>query len=1064
VLRRNILVIGSGPIVIGQAAEFDYAGVQACRALREEGHRVVLVNSNPATIMTDPEVADAVYLEPLTVASLEAIIACERPDAILPTLGGQTGLNLAVDLSEAGIVQKYGVELLGTPLATIVLAEDRAAFKAKMIEIGEPVPHSLIVHAVEDGIAFGQEMGYPLVVRPAYTLGGTGGGIVRDEAEMREILTTGLAASPITQALVETSLLGWKEVEYEVLRDGADNCIIVCNMENIDPVGVHTGDSIVVAPSQTLSDDEYQMLRTSSINVIRALNVQGGCNIQFALHPERSEYNIIEVNPRVSRSSALASKATGYPIAKISTKIALGMTLDEIENPVTGVTKAAYEPTLDYVVVKLPRFPFDKFPRADTRLGTQMKSTGEAMGIGRTFAAALIKAVRGLDLGRETLTGTALASWNDDELETVIVTATHERLFAICERLRRGASVEALATLSTIDPFWLWEFSELVALEERLRAEPTPRDVRLASEAGYSQRSIALLAGEDSVAYADASPVAFRMVDTAAAEFPAKSPYYYLSRGEQNEMRPLEREAVVVVGSGPIRIGQGIEFDYSCVHAAWALREAGRAAVVINNNPETVSTDFDISDALIFEPPGADEVQAAYDATHATGVMLAFGGQTAINLAAELARRGVKIVGSDRKSLDMAEDREKFEAALQRLGVARPEGKIAASFRQARTIARELGFPVLVRPSYVLGGRGMEIVYNEGQLASYVETAPPITPGAPLLVDKYLRGLEVEVDAVYDGTDMLVPGIFEHIERAGIHSGDSISVYPPQTIDAPMQRRIVDVTRAIAHELQTRGLINIQFVIHGGELYIIEANPRASRTVPIISKATGINLVAAATRVALGEKLRDMPYGTGLLPDAPFVVVKVPVFSFAKMRGVETILGPEMKSTGEVLGIDLTFAGALRKGFVAAGVRLPERRADGRRGRILVSIADEEKHESIEVLRAYADLGFTLVATGGTHRMLVEHGITPVFVNKIADGSPHVLEAIASRSVDLVINNAIGPREISDGYRIRRAAVEASVACLTSLDTARALVEALSSEPGPPRSLQAYRAMVGARV
>jgi len=1064
VLRRNILVIGSGPIVIGQAAEFDYAGVQACRALREEGHRVVLVNSNPATIMTDPEVADAVYLEPLTVASLEAIIACERPDAILPTLGGQTGLNLAVDLSEAGIVQKYGVELLGTPLATIVLAEDRAAFKAKMIEIGEPVPHSLIVHAVEDGIAFGQEMGYPLVVRPAYTLGGTGGGIVRDEAEMREILTTGLAASPITQALVETSLLGWKEVEYEVLRDGADNCIIVCNMENIDPVGVHTGDSIVVAPSQTLSDDEYQMLRTSSINVIRALNVQGGCNIQFALHPERSEYNIIEVNPRVSRSSALASKATGYPIAKISTKIALGMTLDEIENPVTGVTKAAYEPTLDYVVVKLPRFPFDKFPRADTRLGTQMKSTGEAMGIGRTFAAALIKAVRGLDLGRETLTGTALASWNDDELETVIVTATHERLFAICERLRRGASVEALATLSTIDPFWLWEFSELVALEERLRAEPTPRDVRLASEAGYSQRSIALLAGEDSVAYADASPVAFRMVDTAAAEFPAKSPYYYLSRGEQNEMRPLEREAVVVVGSGPIRIGQGIEFDYSCVHAAWALREAGRAAVVINNNPETVSTDFDISDALIFEPPGADEVQAAYDATHATGVMLAFGGQTAINLAAELARRGVKIVGSDRKSLDMAEDREKFEAALQRLGVARPEGKIAASFRQARTIARELGFPVLVRPSYVLGGRGMEIVYNEGQLASYVETAPPITPGAPLLVDKYLRGLEVEVDAVYDGTDMLVPGIFEHIERAGIHSGDSISVYPPQTIDAPMQRRIVDVTRAIAHELQTRGNINIQFVIHGGELYIIEANPRASRTVPIISKATGINLVAAATRVALGEKLRDMPYGTGLLLDAPFVVVKVPVFSFAKMRGVETILGPEMKSTGEVLGIDLTFAGALRKGFVAAGVRLPERRADGRRGRILVSIADEEKHESIEVLRAYADLGFTLVATGGTHRMLVEHGITPVFVNKIADGSPHVLEAIASRSVDLVINNAIGPREISDGYRIRRAAVEASVACLTSLDTARALVEALSSEPGPPRSLQAYRAMVGARV
>ena len=1075
-VRRNILVIGSGPIVIGQAAEFDYAGVQACRALREEGHRVILVNSNPATIMTDPEVADAVYLEPLTVASLEAIIAREKPDAILPTLGGQTGLNLAVDLSEAGIVQKYGVELLGTPLETIVLAEDRAAFKAKMIEIGEPVPHSLVVHAVGEGVGFGREMGYPLVVRPAYTLGGTGGGIVRDESEMIEILTTGLAASPITQALVETSLLGWKEVEYEVLRDGADNCIIVCNMENIDPVGVHTGDSIVVAPSQTLSDEEYQMLRTSSINVIRALNVQGGCNIQFALHPGRSQYNIIEVNPRVSRSSALASKATGYPIAKISTKIALGMTLDQIANPVTGVTKAAYEPTLDYVVVKLPRFPFDKFPRADTRLGTQMKSTGEAMGIGRTFAAALMKAVRGLDLGRETLTGTSLAGWNDDELESVIVTATHERLFAVCERLRRGASVESLAKLSTIDPFWLHEFAELVALEERLRAQPTPHDLRLASEAGYSHRSIALLTDADATISlwnaartsesdpGHASAVAFRMVDTAAAEFPAKSPYYYLSRGEQNEMRPLTKEAIVVVGSGPIRIGQGIEFDYSCVHAAWALREAGRAAVVINNNPETVSTDFDISDVLIFEPPGADEVQAAYDATNATGVMLAFGGQTAINLAAELNRRGVTIVGSDRKSLDMAEDREKFEALLERLGVARPEGKIATSFRHARTIARELGFPVLVRPSYVLGGRGMEIVYNEGQLASYVVTAPPITPGAPLLVDKYLRGLEVEVDAVYDGTDILVPGIFEHIERAGVHSGDSISVYPPQTIDAAMQARIVEVTRSIAHELQTRGLINIQFVIHAGELYIIEANPRASRTVPIISKATGINLVAAATRVALGEKLSEMPYGTGLLPDAPFVVVKVPVFSFAKMRGVETILGPEMKSTGEVLGIDETFAGALLKGFIAAGVRLPDRTLAGVRGRILVSIADEEKHESIEVLRAYANLGFTLVATGGTHRLLVENGIASEFVNKIADGSPHVLEAIASRGVDLVINNAVGAREISDGYRIRRAAVEASVACLTSLDTAGALAEALAYDLGPPRSLQEYRAMVRVRV
>jgi carbamoyl-phosphate synthase large subunit len=1072
VARRNVLVIGSGPIVIGQAAEFDYAGVQACRALREEGHRVVLVNSNPATIMTDPEVADAVYLEPLTVASVTAIIERERPDALLPTLGGQTALNLAVELAESGVLERFQLEVLGTPIETIVLAEDRARFKEAMLAIGEPVPLSLIVTDVQSAVDFAATTGYPLVVRPAYTLGGTGGGIVRDEAELRETLATGLAASMIHQALVETSLLGWKEVEYEVLRDRADNCIIVCNMENIDPVGVHTGDSIVVAPSQTLSDAEYQMLRTSSLNVIRALKVQGGCNIQFALHPERSEYNIIEVNPRVSRSSALASKATGYPIAKIATKIALGKTLDELENPVTGVTKAAYEPTLDYVVVKIPRWPFDKFPRADTRLGTQMKSTGEAMGIGRSFAAALMKAVRGLDLGRLTLTGTSVANWNDDELERVLVEPTHERLFAVAELLRRGRAVEELAALSTIDKFWLWEFRELVELEGRLREHAAPEDVRRALELGYSHGSLAKLTDADrnvslwnQAAVAESeqtAPPAFRMVDTAAAEFPARSPYYYLSRYETDEMRRPDREAIVVVGSGPIRIGQGIEFDYSCVHAAWALRDAGRAAVVVNNNPETVSTDFDISDVLVFEPPGPDEVQAAYDATGARGVMLAFGGQTAINLAAELARRGVRIVGSDRKSLDMAEDRAKFDAALARLGVARPEGRAASSFRQARVIARELGFPVLVRPSYVLGGRGMEIVYNEGQLASYVETAPPITAGAPLLVDKYLRGLEVEVDAVYDGTDLLVPGIFEHIERAGIHSGDSISVYPPQTIDAAMQAHIFEVTRSIAHELGTRGLINIQFVIHNGELLIIEANPRASRTVPIISKATGVNMVAAATRVALGEQLRDMPYGTGLLPAVPYVVVKVPVFSFAKMRGVETILGPEMKSTGEVLGIDTTFAGALRKGFIAAGIRLPDPSERTHRPRILVSISDEEKSEAVGLLRRYAALHVTLVATDGTHRLLTANGIPAERINKIAEGSPHVLDAITSRSVDLVINDARGPREIQEGYRIRRAAVEASVACLTSLDTARALVQALESTAGPPRSLQDYRSLATA--
>ncbi|HEY1656544.1 MAG TPA: carbamoyl-phosphate synthase large subunit [Candidatus Tumulicola sp.] len=1061
---RNVLVIGSGPIVIGQAAEFDYAGVQACRALREEGHRTVLVNSNPATIMTDPEVADAVYLEPLTVASVEQIIARERPDALLPTLGGQTGLNLAVELDDAGVLTRHGVELLGTPIDTIKLAEDRQRFKRKMQEIGEPVPESTIVTDIDAGVEFARRSGYPLVVRPAYTLGGTGGGVVYDEAQLRETLDSGLNASLIRQVLLETSLLGWKEIEYEVLRDGAGNCIIVCNMENVDPVGVHTGDSIVVAPSQTLSDYEYQMLRTASINVIRALDVQGGCNIQFALHPQRSEYAIIEVNPRVSRSSALASKATGYPIAKIATRIALGQTLDRIPNPVTGVTKAAYEPTLDYVVVKIPRWPFDKFPIADTRLGTQMKSTGEAMGIGRTFRAALVKAVRGLDLKRQTLIG-GFTEWNVAELESVAARPTNDRLFAICELLRRAvypgtldwsndraSTIDRLAELSSIDRFWLNEFADLVELEERLRVHPTDADYAQALEWGYASDVAALPAGTACVP-------AFRMVDTAAAEFPAKSPYYYLSRGESDEMRAPRKEGVVVVGSGPIRIGQGIEFDYSCVHAAWALREAGRSPVVINNNPETVSTDFDVSDVLVFEPPGADEVEAAYRATGACGVLLAFGGQTAINLAPELQRRGVPILGNDRRTLDMAEDREQFDAALARLGVARPEGKAARSFRDARAIARELGFPVLVRPSFVLGGRAMEIVYNEGQLASYAESAPPILPNAPLLVDKYLRGLEVEVDAVFDGDDVMIPGIFEHVERAGIHSGDSIGVYPAQTIDAAMERHIAEVTAAIARELGIRGIINIQFVVHGGALHIIEANPRASRTVPIIQKATGINIVAAATRIALGEKLRAMEYGVGLLPRVPYVVVKVPVFSFSKMRGVETILGPEMKSTGEVLGIDADFAGALLKGFLAAGVRLP-----GSGGRLLVSIADEEKREAVPVLKRYAELGHTLIATPGTQAVLEAAGIPAERINKIADGSPHVLDLIVTRGVDLVINDAKGAREISDNYKIRRAAVEAGIACLTSLDTARALAEALASTPGPPRSLQEYRTSAPATI
>ena len=1050
--RRNVLVIGSGPIVIGQAAEFDYAGVQACRALREEGHRVALVNSNPATIMTDPEVADAVYLEPLTVASLEAIIARERPDGLLPTLGGQTGLNLAVELAEAGVLERYNVELLGTPLDTIKLAEDRKRFKEAMIALGEPVPASAIVTSIEEGIAFTKTTDYPLIIRPAYTLGGTGGGVAYDETQLRETLASGLAASLIHQVLLETSLLGWKEVEYEVLRDRADNCITVCNMENIDPVGVHTGDSIVVAPSQTLSDREYQMLRTASVKIIRALKVEGGCNIQFALHPHSEQYQIIEVNPRVSRSSALASKATGYPIAKIATKIALGRTLDEIPNPITGVTKAAYEPTLDYCVVKIPRWPFDKFPLADTRLGTQMKATGEVMAIGRTFASALLKAVRGLDLKYETLTGEEMAEWSDDELNEVIVAPTHERLFAIAEALRRGREVDDIAQCSGIDRFWLWEFRELVQFEERMRdGADHSGDFERALELGYSTRGFATLTGTE--IRKDTSAV-FRMVDTAAAEFPARSPYYYLARGEDDEMRQPQKEAVVVVGSGPIRIGQGIEFDYSCVHAAWALRAAGRASVVINNNPETVSTDFDVCDVLVFEPPGADEVSAVYHAVKAHGVLLAFGGQTAINLADQLAERGLNIIGSDRASLAMAEDRGKFEDALHRLGVARPPGKAALSFREARQIARGLGFPVLVRPSFVLGGRGMEIIYNEGQLASYAQSAPPILPSAPLLVDKYMRGLELEVDAAFDGEDILVPGIFEHVERAGVHSGDSISVYPTQTVDPALEARLVEITRDIAAELKIRGLINVQFVVSEGNPYIIEANPRASRTVPIISKVTGINLVAAATRIALGQRLRDMEYGTGLARRADFVVVKVPVFSFSKMRGVETILGPEMKSTGEVLGIDATYAGALRKGFTAAGMAMPK---PG--GRILVSIADEEKQEAIPLLQRYTKMGFKLFGTPGTYDLMEKAGIAATFVNKISDGSPHVLDLIATGGIDMIINNMTGSRELTDGYRIRRAAVERNVLCLTSLDTAAAFADAIESSAGPPRSLQDYLAV-----
>jgi carbamoyl-phosphate synthase large subunit len=1055
----TVLVLGSGPIIIGQAAEFDYAGVQACRALREEGCRVVLVNSNPATIMTDPEMADAVYLEPLMPAYVESIIARERPDAMLATLGGQTGLNLAVALAERGVFERYDVRLLGTPLRTIRVAEDRELFKKAMLSIGEPVPASAIVTEISQGLAFAQERGYPLIIRPAYTLGGTGGGIARDRDQLVELLKSGIKASIIHQVLLESSLLGWKEVEYEVLRDGADNCLIVCNMENIDPVGVHTGDSIVVAPSQTLSDRDYQRLRTAAINIIRHLQVEGGCNIQFALDPHSDDYQIIEVNPRVSRSSALASKATGYPIAKIATKIALGRLLSEIPNPVTGVTKAAFEPTLDYCVVKVPRWPFDKFPLGDARLSSQMKSTGEVMAIGRTFAQAMIKAVRGCDIGRDSLTGWTFAQWSDDELDDVLRAPTHERLFVVAEALRRGRPVEAIARLTDIDAFWLWEIKALVDTEELLRTAGTPDVVASAKIQGFADSTIARLAGLPlSTVRATGgatTQTAYKMVDTAAAEFPARSPYYYASVGEEEELRRPPGRSVVVVGSGPIRIGQGIEFDYSCVHAAWALQEAGVASVVLNNNPETVSTDFDVSDVLIFEPPCVDEVEHAVRATGAEGVLLGFGGQTPINLARELTARGVRALGSDLRALDMAEDRQKFDAALQKLGVARPEGRTALSFRKAREIARKLGFPVLVRPSYVLGGRGMEIVYNEAQLAAYAQSAPPILPHAPLLVDKYVAGIEVEVDAVYDGESIIIPGIFEHVERAGIHSGDSMAVYPTQNISRELEARIVDVTEALCAELGIRGLINIQYIVHDGELFVIEANPRASRTVPIIAKLTGVPLVSAAARIALGQKLADMGLPLGLVARPDFVAVKVPVFSFAKLRRVETMLGPEMKSTGEVLGIDDTYAGALLRGLIGAGIAPPP---PG--GRILLSVSDPEKPAALDIARAFVEMDYHITSTPGTWRLLADAGIPATRVNKIDEGSPHVVDLIADGGVDLVINDAAATSTAqTDGYRIRRAAVEVGVACLTSLDTVRALLLALAArtDAAPAvRPLQEY--------
>ncbi len=1045
---KKVMVIGSGPIVIGQAAEFDYAGTQACRALKEEGVEIVLVNSNPATIMTDLEMADKIYIEPLTVEFVARVVAKERPQGLIPTLGGQVGLNLAVQLAEAGVLEEYGVRLLGTPLEAIKKAEDRELFKRMLQEIGEPVPESRVVSSVEEAVAFAREIGYPVVVRPAYTLGGTGGGLVASEEELKVVASRGLALSMIRQVLIEKSVAGWKEIEYEVMRDSADTCITVCNMENIDPMGIHTGDSIVVAPSQTLSDYEYQLLRTASLKIIRALGVEGGCNIQFALDPESDRYYVIEVNPRVSRSSALASKATGYPIARVAAKIALGLRLDEIENRVTRRTKACFEPALDYCVVKIPRWPFDKFRRADRSLGTQMKATGEVMAIDRTFEGALLKAVRSLEIGTSGLTYPGLEKLSAAEIRERLRVPSDDRLFLVAEGLRKGLTVAELAELTRIDAFFLKKIENIVALEEEVRragglGSLSPQVLRAAKEKGLSDEVIASLTGSTREEVRrrreglGIRPV-YKMVDTCAAEFEAETPYFYSTYEREDEAAPSGRRKVLVLGAGPIRIGQGIEFDYCSVHSVWALREEGIEALIINNNPETVSTDFDTADRLYFEPLTLEDVLNVVAHEKPLGVIVQFGGQTAINLAVPLARAGVRVLGTPVEQIDVAEDRKKFEELLTRLGIPKPPGRGATSLEEALAIAREVGFPVLVRPSYVLGGRAMEIVYNEEDLRRYVASAAAVSPHHPVLVDKYLQGKEIEVDAVSDGRDVLIPGIMEHVERAGVHSGDSIAVYPAR-LDARVEERIVECTTVLARALEVQGLLNIQFVLHDGELYVLEVNPRASRTVPYLSKITGIPMVRLGTKIMLGKSLRELGFRGGLVVPGRFVGVKVPVFSFGKLHEVDTYLGPEMKSTGEVMGVGESVPSALYKGLVAAGCEVP------REGTVLVTIADRDKEEAFPIIRGLAGLGLKLCATRGTARFLRERGLEVAEVFKIEEGSPNVVDLIRSGKVNFVINThsgGEGPRR--DGFEIRRAAVEHGVPCLTSLDTARALLEVIT--------------------
>ncbi|MGE5508699.1 MAG: carbamoyl-phosphate synthase large subunit [Chitinophagales bacterium] len=1051
---HKVLVIGSGPIIIGQAAEFDYAGTQACRALREEGLEVVLVNSNPATIMTDANIADRVYLEPLTPEYVAEVIARERPDGLLPTLGGQVGLNTAVALAERGVLAEYGVRLLGTPLTAIRRAEDRELFKETMRAIGQPVPESTIASTLAEAEEFAARVGYPLVVRPAYTLGGTGGGFVLRPEELVEKVNAGLHASPIHQILLERSVAGWKEVEYEVMRDAADNCIIVCSMENIDPMGVHTGDSIVVAPTQTLSDREYQMLRSASIDIIRALGIEGGCNVQLALDPQSFQYYVIEVNPRVSRSSALASKATGYPIAKVAAKVAIGLTLDEIVNAVTGKTYACFEPALDYVVVKVPRWPFDKFASGDRSLGTQMKATGEVMALDRTLEAALLKAVRSLEIGLTGLRLPAAEDWSQEQLERNLITPQDERLLAVAEALRRGITVERVAELTRIDRFFVQKLRNIVDLENKVAMASVsgaglfPELLRRAKRFGLSDPDLARLGErpEEEIRRerkkAGITPV-YKMVDTCAAEFEAVTPYYYSSYDEEDEATPTGRRKVVVLGSGPIRIGQGIEFDYCSVHAVWAIREAGYEAIIVNNNPETVSTDFDTSDRLYFEPLTAEDVLHIVEKERPEGVIVQFGGQTAINLAEPLDKAGVKILGTAVADIDAAEDRDRFDQLTTEIGVPKPAGRAATSVEQALETAHAIGYPVLVRPSYVLGGRAMELVYSDEELLHYMQTAVKISPRHPVLVDKYLVGKEIEVDAISDGRDVFIPGIMEHVERAGVHSGDSIAIYPPQSLSEKALCQIVDYTTRLARGLHVKGLMNVQYVLHEGEIYCLEVNPRSSRTVPFLSKVTGVPMVKVATQVILGQSLAELGYGTGVLPAQPHVAVKVPVFSFAKLRQVDTFLGPEMKSTGEVLGLDRDYSTALFKGLLGAGIAMPEQ------GSILLTVSDRDKEEALALAKGFADLGCRLYATEGTARALQEAGLAVEVVGKIHAGSNEILDLIRHERVNLVINTYTRGRDAErDGFQVRRAAAERGVPCITSLDTAAALLHALKARHG----------------